>query len=96
MSVFSHVKIRKPKSSTFDLSHQKKLSAKMGELVPIFCMETVPGDEFKINTAQLLRMAPMLAPIFHQITVYQHFFFVPNRLLWGRLGRFYNWWRRWI
>ena len=54
----------------------------MGELIPIFCAETVPGDEFKINTAQLLRMAPMLAPIFHQITVYQHFFFVPNRLLW--------------
>jgi len=45
-------------------------------------METVPGDEFRINTSQLLRMAPMLAPIFHQITVYQHFFFVPNRLLW--------------
>lgn len=82
MSVFSHVKVKKPKSSTFDLSHQKKLSGKMGELIPIFCVETVPGDEFKINTAQLLRMAPMLAPIFHQITVYQHFFFVPNRLLW--------------
>jgi hypothetical protein len=82
MSVFSHVKVRKPQSSTFDLSHQKKLSAKMGELVPIFCMETVPGDQFRINTSQLLRMAPMLAPIFHQITVYQHFFFVPNRLLW--------------
>jgi hypothetical protein len=82
MSVFSHVKVKKPKSSTFDLSHQKKLSGKMGELIPIFCAETVPGDEFKINTAQLLRMAPMLAPIFHQITVYQHFFFVPNRLLW--------------
>lgn len=82
MSVFSHVKVRKPKSSTFDLSHQKKLSGKMGELIPIFCAETVPGDEFKINTAQLLRMAPMLAPIFHQITVYQHYFFVPNRLLW--------------
>lgn len=82
MSVFSHVKVKRPKSSTFDLSHQKKLSAKMGELVPIFVSETVPGDEFKINTAQLLRMAPMLAPIFHQITVYQHFFFVPNRLLW--------------
>jgi hypothetical protein len=82
MSVFSHVKVKKPKSSTFDLSHQKKLSGKMGELIPIFCAETVPGDEFKINTVQLLRMAPMLAPIFHQITVYQHFFFVPNRLLW--------------
>jgi hypothetical protein len=88
MSVFSHVKVKRPKSSTFDLSHQKKLSAKMGELVPIFVSETVPGDEFKINTAQLLRMAPMLAPIFHQITVYQHFFFVPNRLLWDNWEKF--------
>jgi hypothetical protein len=27
-------------------------------------------------------MAPMVAPIMHQVTVYSHFFFVPNRILW--------------
>ncbi len=81
MSIFSQIKVRKPKTSTFDLSHQKKLSGNMGKIIPIMCMDTVPGDQVKINTAQLLRMAPMIAPIFHQVTVYQHFFFVPNRLL---------------
>lgn len=81
MSVFSHVKMQKPRYSTFDLSHQKKMSAEMGKLVPIMCMETVPGDSFSISTSQLLRFAPMLAPIMHQVTVYQHFFFVPNRLI---------------
>lgn len=81
MSLFSQVKMTKPKYSTFDLSHQKKMSLTMGKLVPMYVSETVPGDYFKIRTSQLLRMAPMLAPIMHQVTVYQHFFFVPNRLI---------------
>jgi len=81
MSLFSQVKMTKPNYSTFDLSHQKKMSLAMGKLVPIFVSETVPGDYFNIKTSQLLRMAPMLAPIMHQVTVYQHFFFVPNRLI---------------
>jgi hypothetical protein len=81
MSLFTQVKMTQPKYSTFDLSHQKKLSLAMGKLVPTFVAETVPGDNFNIRTSQLLRMAPMLAPIMHQVTVYQHFFFVPNRLI---------------
>ena len=81
MSLFSEVKMTRPNYSTFDLSHQKKLSLAMGKLVPTFVAETVPGDYFNVRTSQLLRMAPMLAPIMHQVTVYQHFFFVPNRLI---------------
>ena len=88
MSVFSHVKMKSPKYSTFDLSHQKKMSAEIGRLVPILCMETVPGDSFNISTSQLLRFAPMLAPIMHQVTVYQHFFFVPNRLIYDNWESF--------
>lgn len=82
MSIFSEIQLKKPGSSTFDLSHQKKLSGNMGRLIPIFLGDTVPGDKFNISTAQLLRMAPMVAPIMHQVTVYTHFFFVPNRILW--------------
>ena len=82
MSIFSEIQLKKPGSSTFDLSHQKKLSGNMGKLIPIFLGDTVPGDKFNISTAQLLRMAPMVAPIMHQVTVYSHFFFVPNRILW--------------
>ncbi len=83
MSIFTHVEKTNVKSNTFDLSHDKKFTMKMGELTPIFSQEVLPGDKWKIKTTQLLRLAPMIAPIMHQITCYTHYFFVPNRILWN-------------
>ncbi len=82
MSIFSKVQSTHVKSNTFDLGHQRKFSMEMGKLVPILCMETLPGDKFKINTSQLLRFAPLVAPVMHHVTCYTHYFFVPNRILW--------------
>lgn len=82
MSIFSQVKASNPKSNTFDLGHQVKLSGKMGKLIPILTMETVPGDKIKLSTSQLIRFAPMVAPMMHQVSVYVHYFFVPNRIVW--------------
>lgn len=82
MSVFDKIQIKKPKYSTFDLSHEKKLSFKMGKLVPTFLSEVVPGDRFRVNSEIMLRLAPLLAPIMHRVNVYTHYFFVPNRILW--------------
>jgi hypothetical protein len=45
-------------------------------------METVPGDKISMSTSQMLRFAPMIAPIMHQVSVYTHFYFVPNRITW--------------
>lgn len=92
---FSKVQLRKPQRSLFDLSHEKKLSTRMGRLTPVFISETMPNDTFRCNTEILLRLAPMIAPIMHRVNVFVHYFFVPNRLLWedwelfitnGRLG----------
>lgn len=55
---------------------------RMGELVPIFCQDVVPGDTFKLNTEILARFAPLVAPVMHRINMYTHFFFVPKRLCW--------------
>ena len=82
MSIFSHVQQRRPGSNTFDLSHDRKMSLNMGDLVPIFLMECVPGDVIKMTTSQMLRFAPMIAPVMHRVSVYTHFFFVPNRIVW--------------
>nr|QJB18741.1 MAG: major capsid protein [Microvirus sp.] len=79
---------RKPKLSIFDLSHQKKLSLRFGDLVPIQLQEVVPGDVFKNQTEIMLRFAPMLAPIMQNIDVYTHFFFVPNRLVMSSWDKF--------
>lgn len=82
MSIFSKVAMPKPAQNTFDLSHDRKFSMKIGEITPILCQETVPGDKFNVESTNLLRFAPMLAPIMHQTSVYIHYFFVPNRILW--------------
>lgn len=92
---FQSVELSKPKRSTFDLSHQKRLSTRMGRLTPCLILEAAPGDVFRGSSEVLLRLAPLLAPIYDQIELYVHFYFVPNRLLWedweefitgGRLG----------
>lgn len=91
----SQVELRKPQKSMFDLSHEKKLSTRMGRLTPILVLEAIPGDKFTGSSEVLVRLAPLLAPIFESLILYVHFFFVPNRLLWseweemitgGRLG----------
>ena len=93
--LFNSVKLQKPKNNFFDLSHEKKLSMNMGELVPIYLQEIVPGDKFNVSSEMLVRLAPMVAPMMHRVNAYVHYFFVPNRLVWdnwqdfitgGRLG----------
>ena len=82
MSIFSKVAMPKPASNQFDLSHDRKFSMKLGEITPILVNECVPGDKFNISSTNLLRFAPLIAPVMHQSSVYIHFFFVPNRVLW--------------
>lgn len=78
---FTSVPVRTPKRSRFDLSHEKRLNVKAGELVPILCKEALPGDTFEISNDMLVRLMALLAPVFEQIRVYVHCFFVPNRLI---------------
>lgn len=64
------------------LSHYKLATFDMGELVPVGCVEVLPGDSFQHASSVLLRVSPLLAPVMHPISVRVHHFFVPNRLLW--------------
>ncbi len=82
MSIFNSINVNKPKSNTFNLSHDRKMSMVMGTLTPTLCMDVLPGDKISLNSTQMLRFAPLMAPVMHRIDVYQHFFFVPNRLVW--------------
>ncbi len=57
-SIFNQVQHSRVGSNTFDLSHDKKMSLKMGQLVPIHCQEILPGDKTTMSTSQLIRLAP--------------------------------------
>lgn len=87
-SLFNSVKMMRPKSSKFDLSHDVKLSCQMGQLVPIMATETMPGDKFRISAQSLIRFAPLVAPVMHRMDVSIHYFFVPNRILWPDWEKF--------
>lgn len=87
-SIFKQVESKRLKRSVFDLSHERKMSLNMGELVPIFCQEVLPGDSFRLNTEFLLRFQPMIAPVMHRVNVYTHYFFVPYRLIWDEFQDF--------
>lgn len=82
-NLFTQVEFTKIKSNVFDLSHDVKLSLKMGTLVPVMVTECIPGDKFRIGCQSLLRFAPLVAPVMHRMDVTFHYFFVPNRLLWS-------------
>lgn len=79
--IFNQVTMDRPQESTFDLSHEVKLSLDMGKLIPIACFETLPKDVWRMDTEIFLRLMPTLAPIMHRVDVFTHAFFVPNRLV---------------
>lgn len=78
----------RPKRNKFDLSHERKLTTRMGDLVPILLQDVLPTDKFVIDSEMLIRFAPMLAPVMHRIDATVHFFFVPNRIIWDEFEDF--------
>lgn len=87
-NIFNSIRVGKVRRNAFDLSHEKKLSMSFDILYPIFLSEVIPGDKFRCNTEQVIRFAPMVAPIMHRVSAYVHFFFVPNRLIWDNWPNF--------
>lgn len=72
-----------PKYNTFDLSHDKRLTLKMGEIIPVMALDVLPGDKFNVESSHLTRMLPLVAPVMHQVKVKVRYFFSPNRLVWN-------------
>lgn len=76
------------KRSKHSLSHTKLCSFDMGELVPLSLLEVLPGDTMQQNSNILLRCAPLLAPVYHNVECRVHHWFVPHRLVWQDFENF--------
>jgi len=87
-NLFNSIKLQRPKKNVFDLTHDVKMSADMGNLTPILTLECVPGDKFELGCESLIRFAPMIAPVMHRMDVSMHYFFVPNRIVWSNWEKF--------
>lgn len=86
--LFDKIQVKRPNRNVLDLSHDVKLTLNMGNLVPIMCMETIPGDKFNISCESLLRFSPLVSPVMHRMDVTMHYYFVPNRILWDGWEKF--------
>lgn len=89
-SIFKMVSFKKPRRNAFNLSHDVKLSCKMGQLIPIMCQEVLPGDHFKVIADLTCRLAPLVAPMMHNVNIYTHYFFVPFRIIWDDYKDFFT------
>lgn len=91
MPPFTSVAANRPRRSAFNLSHERKLTCDMGFLIPVMCEQLVPGDSFQLGVEIVTRMMPMVTPVLHEINVFIHDFFIPNRLMWPGDGVTTGW-----
>lgn len=86
--IFNTVQMDRPQYSYFDLSHDHKTTLDMGQLVPVLCLEVLPGDVHNISSEAMFRFQALVAPIMHKVDIYIHHFFVPNRIVWKNWENF--------
>lgn len=74
--------------STFSRNHSVKTSFNVGDVVPIYVDEVLPGDTFSLDTAKVVRMQSLITPMMDNLYLDTYFFFVPNRLVWRHWQEF--------
>lgn len=74
--------------SKFERNSDVKFSFNVGDLVPFYVDEVLPGDTFSIDTSKVVRMQPLVAPIMDNLYLDTYWFFVPNRLVWEHWKEF--------
>lgn len=74
--------------SRFDLSSSHKFTFNIGEVIPFYVQEILPGSTVEIKTSKLVRLQTPLAPIMDNIYLDTYYFFVPNRLVWDDWKKF--------
>lgn len=82
-SLFQFKDIRnKPNRSGFDLSKRVLFTSKVGEILPVYCKPTLPGDKWHINLQSFTRTQTVQSSAFTRIKEHLDFFFVPYHVLW--------------
>lgn len=85
----SQLKLKNSTSrNAFDLSRKNAFTAKIGELLPVACIECIPGDKIKGRVQHFTRTVPVNTAAFTRIREYYDWFFVPTNLLWNKFNTF--------
>ncbi|QRV61629.1 VP1 [Gokushovirinae sp.] len=74
--------------SKFNRDHSIKTSFNVGDIIPFYCDEVLPGDTFQLKTSLVARMQTLITPMMDNLYLDTYFFFVPNRLTWNHWKEF--------
>ncbi len=74
--------------STFPRNSSIKTSFNVGDIVPFYVDEVLPGDTFDVTSSKVVRMPSLVTPIMDNIYLDTYYFFVPNRLVWSHWREF--------
>lgn len=68
--------------SVYGLQQTRKTTFDAGKLIPIYCEEMLPGDQFTGHMDIFARVATPITPVMDNAELETFFFFVPNRIVW--------------
>lgn len=74
--------------SRFNRDSSVKMSFNVGELVPFYVDEVLPGDTMEVTTSKVIRLQTLLTPMMDNMYLDTYYFFVPNRLVWDHWKEF--------
>lgn len=69
--------------SKFNRDSTVKTSFNVGDLIPFYVDEVLPGDTFQVKTNLVARMQPLVSAPMDNLYLDTYYFFVPNRLVWN-------------
>lgn len=68
--------------SKFNRDSSVKTSFNVGDLIPFYIDEVLPGDTFQVRTSLVARLQPLVTAPMDNLYLDTYYFFVPNRLVW--------------
>ena len=74
--------------SIFNRDHKMLFSGNVGDVIPFYCTEILPGDTISVTTSKVVRLQPLVTPIMDNLYLDTYYFFVPNRLVWSHWKEF--------
>lgn len=81
-SHFSQLPNAQIQRSQFDRSSTHKSSGNVGDCIPVYVDEVLPGDTFNVKTSKVIRLQTLLTPVMDNAYADFYWFFCPNRILW--------------
>lgn len=74
--------------SKFNRDSSVKTSFNVGDVIPFYVDEVLPGDTMSVKTSKVVRLQTMLTPMMDNVYLDTYWYFVPNRLVWQHWREF--------